>query len=1102
MSVWPLLGLLLTEIAVPGYPAAPAATSAAPPTAPIERLARVVGRDRPSPGRLTEGFAFAPETREKPALRLEAGAGSETFPQVAAAIEGAAYSSPLPADLQALGVLRLVERRPSDAVDALEASVSADPTSPVAVSDLAAAYLARGEALDQPSDDVLALEAADRALELDPGLAEPAFNRAVALERLGLVTQTTSAWESYLTLDRDSGWATEARRRRAALLEPDFRARFQEALPEIEATASRGDAATLQKLVDPFRELVRVRVEEGLIPDWAAAYLAGKAPEARRQLTLAHSLAEALYRLSGEAYGWDTVATIEAATGHPASLAALAKATWLLARAGSLYKNEGCGEAKPLSDEAVEKLTAAGSPARWAARLGRAICVAYEDPVAATSELDRLATELEDRPYFALRSQVAWMRGWVAMNRGDPSGAIRRYQQGLLLARKGGEDSAAAAFDLLLVAPYQRLGEPGEAWRHARRALRSLSRSGHRHYYHNILLDTTDILLRSGRITAASELAAEQVDNDKAWGSPGPMAEALYTRGRVAGLAGRWDEARNDFEEARHQAGEMDSADPRRHLLEANLDVELGVLLAERSPSSSVVSLSTALETLRTAGNEEKLPRLLLARARAYRRSGKTEQAEADLAAAIARIDRLRELPSDTAARISYFETVQATYDEMVDLELQVRGDADRALLYADRSRARALVDRVSSPAPASGTGSAATAEAAEAPEVSLSDRMRRELPEGVVLVEYSVLPDRVLIWAARRGAPLLSTECEVPRQEISARVTRLRRALERRATEGEIREAAASLHECLLAPIAEAVPERATLVFVPDRELNRLPFAALFDPREGRYLVEQHTVSVVPSAALFLDSESRAPAILREKPGLLAVGNPTLDRERFPDLPDLPGAEREVEGIAKEWPGTEVLGGTHATRRAVVEEMGTHGIVHLAAHALLNSADPSLSLLALSPGRDEDTGGALFARDIAALHLSGTSLVFLSSCRSVGEFPGAGREGLSGLARAFLEAGVPAVVANLWEVDDRTAAVAAVGFYRFLAGGETVAEALRHAQLAMLRGSDPEVSSPAAWAALTLVGFGQLHLAGGDRVTGASTRSEDEGPRAPDGKT
>ena len=114
---------------------------------------------------------------------------------------------------------------------------------------------------------------------------------------------------------------------------------------------------------------------------------------------------------------------------------------------------------------------------------------------------------------------------------------------------------------------------------------------------------------------------------------------------------------------------------------------------------------------------------------------------------------------------------------------------------------------------------------------------------------------------------------------------------------------------------------------------------------------------------------------------------------------------------------------------------------------------------------------------DIAGLDLAQrTHLVVLSACRTalaVGDRMG---EGVS-IAEAFATAGVPTLVASLWDVDDEATAILMSRFYENLASGggkgDTL-EALRRAQLSVLRlerdGMRP-YEDPIYWAAFELIG-------------------------------
>jgi CHAT domain-containing protein/tetratricopeptide (TPR) repeat protein len=96
---------------------------------------------------------------------------------------------------------------------------------------------------------------------------------------------------------------------------------------------------------------------------------------------------------------------------------------------------------------------------------------------------------------------------------------------------------------------------------------------------------------------------------------------------------------------------------------------------------------------------------------------------------------------------------------------------------------------------------------------------------------------------------------------------------------------------------------------------------------------------------------------------------------------------------------------------------------------------------------------GILTALEVAELDLSSVELAVLSACETgLGEV--AGGEGLLGLQRAFQVAGAHSVIASLWKVGDEPTRALMARFYENLwRKGHPPAQALREAQLAMLKG-------------------------------------------------
>jgi CHAT domain-containing protein len=124
--------------------------------------------------------------------------------------------------------------------------------------------------------------------------------------------------------------------------------------------------------------------------------------------------------------------------------------------------------------------------------------------------------------------------------------------------------------------------------------------------------------------------------------------------------------------------------------------------------------------------------------------------------------------------------------------------------------------------------------------------------------------------------------------------------------------------------------------------------------------------------------------------------------------------------------------------------------------------------VLSLVDRRGEPQDGFLRLNEIYNLRLN-ADLVVLSGCQTALGKAISG-EGLVGLARGFMYAGAPRVVASLWSVDDRATAELMKRFYKaVLTKKIPPAAALREAQVDLL--SDKGWRSPYYWAAFTLQG-------------------------------
>ena len=970
-------------------------------------------------------------------------------------IERRAGEDPSPRALRDLGILRLAQGRDSDAALTLEAAAARPPHDARATSDLGAAYLARSRSEGRAFDLILALDAADRALALDPRLAAARYNRARALTLLSLHGQARAAWQGLLGAG-DGQDAAIARRALRELSAPTVTESWAIARPRLEAAVSRQDVRAVAELVGRFPQPARVEAEERVLPAWGEARRSGDAATAATRLTWVSLVGAALARTTGDAMILDAATAIAGARGS--RLDALAEGHLAYGRGVDLFNHSQIADARKVLGGAERALRTGGSPfSGWASFWG-AVCDHYSDPDRAFVAFSQLRARTDPRRYPVLCGRAAWLLGTVANNRGRPEEALRRYREAFELLDASVGPQLSSFVHLLLGETYSALGEVERSWEERVTAFVGITRTGEPRRVHAALNEAATVLLNSGLAWPAVELSAEVQRNAVAWGKPSALAEAGLARGWALDLLGRHAPALLQFQEAERHAANLDRA--IRDRITGPLALAQATAWIAGDPARAVDNLTSALSTDLDNGYLFQLTRLLTMRARAHRALGDDAAAERDLIAAIGYHETVRTGVRSEPLRLSAFERAQEAFDEMIRLQVDGHHDPARAFDFAERARSRLLLDLVA----------ASSSSPRSSPRSLSAGELEAGLPAHVDLVELAVLPDRLLAWIARTGS-LDLVEVPIPAADLEALVTSLRSALERRAAGSEVRAAAAALRAALIGPLENRLRPGATLVIVPDRFLVQVPFGALLDPRTGRYLIEERTVWVAPSATVFVAALAHDRSVAGGLRTALAIGDPAFDRDRYPRLPRLAAADAEARAVASLYPGSKLLGGVLATRRAFLDEAPHHRLIHFAGHALLHQA-PQLSRLVLAPdpgGVTNDSSGALYADEVAHLRLDRTELVVLSACRTV--TASGQRESVTGLAAAFLAAGSPAVVASLWDVEDRSTGELMRRFHAAFETGVDAATALRTAQNGLLRSSDPVLASPASWGGFEAIG-------------------------------
>jgi CHAT domain-containing protein len=887
-------------------------------------------------------------------------------------------------------------------------------------SDLAAArYSEAVQGDDEKPRLAQALAAADAALRLDPALPEALFNRALILEHLGLRDAARVAWQRYLAADSGSPWAREAERHLRGLADAtDFRRELDRIYAVLEKDASSDGSS----LVERFPQECRVWGESEILNRWALAEIAGD-QRAAVHLRLARGFGRTLAARSGEGLLQAAVAAIDESTSERRR--SLAEAHTLFRRAQTSLRSDGPPAAERLYREAAAKFENGGSPMALAARYFAAN-MAYEQGRIddARVQLETLLTHCP-APFKANAAGLQWELGLVHATKARWGRALEAFNKSISGFQDLGEFNNAMIVREIVAEVYDRIGEPRRAWKHRLVALQELGRTSNARLQVAIYAIARGAALSRDWPVGLSFLNL-QMEMDRQPGDELRQVHTLLLRASILGRMGDERAALKDVESATSIIPSIVDVARRERAESEHLAVE-GFLA--RTPAKAVVSLSRAIEYQRSRGRRMFLPELFLYRGRAFVTSGQQQRAADDFEQGIRELEDQRVSIASPDERWGMFGTADELFDEAVVLALE-NGDAARAFNYSERARARELLDSMGISVP----GAPAAV-------------------QNAVILEYVQLADSLVIFVMD-GQRLRVVKQSGARAVVMQEVDRLVDSASRRDSDG-FRRVATALYERLLAPVADDVAVAKTLVIVPDGSLSLVPFAALIDPA-GRYLIERHTVVVTPSVAVFAGNSAQREQFGRSS-RLLMVAGPAA---RAGDLGTLTAQQREIESIASEYGNNVIYAPVAPLDEFLRQRTASADVLHFVGHAVVP---------------DEDGGGALVTsrddpldvREIAAMKFPGTALVVLAACGTARAHGRAGEPSIS-VARAFLAAGVPNVIATLWSIEDTPAAEFFPRFHQYLLRGLRPAEALRAVQLEWIHRPD---ESPAVWAAVQIIG-------------------------------
>jgi CHAT domain-containing protein len=286
---------------------------------------------------------------------------------------------------------------------------------------------------------------------------------------------------------------------------------------------------------------------------------------------------------------------------------------------------------------------------------------------------------------------------------------------------------------------------------------------------------------------------------------------------------------------------------------------------------------------------------------------------------------------------------------------------------------------------------------------------------------------------------------------------------------DGSEAHAAATLYHDLLEDPLGALPPKVTrLIVVSDGPMQLFPFQALRAAPRSEPLASRFAISRAPTVSHWMRWR-REPADVAGRPALVLAApaiDPSLEKT-FGPLDRASRAGRTVLDHARE--GSQVRAGRDASEYLLkTTDLSRFGIVHIAAHAVVNYRYPERSALLLAAGPSLEDG-LLSVSELEHLDLEGRIAVLAGCGTASGRFLAG--TGVQSLARACLAAGARAVVGSLWPLQDEQIGDLLDDFYHHLGNGASLDEALALARRDRIRAGDPT----AAWAGMVLLGDGSL---------------------------
>jgi len=997
-------------------------------------------------------------------------------------------NKPTPIVHHALGEVYLAKKEFDKAIEQFDEAIKGDPKNAQLYSDLGAAWLEKGRVDGDRNERGKSIEELGRgfenltqAIELNGNLLEARFNRALCYQLMLLPWQAEEEWREYLKKDSSSPWAEEARRNLKQLEEQKNKpsATQENLLRDFRTASESKDDQTAWLIVSQHRDLSGGPIANALVDNYLD--LASKAQRAESSKTLEALLyvAKLEQDKAGDLFVRDLARFLRSSSD--AQRRSLVEARHLLKLGrDSLYQSNGevaegyLVRAKAILENIGDKAEAVyvGYP------IGHSYLMQLKSNVS-LSVFNQVVRQCETHRYQWLQAQALNATANVQIGLTNVSAALEASDRSLKLSEQIGDTTGVMKTTNQLAQQYFRLGNYSKSLDLHKQSLALAFISGTEpiqlwRSYFTIPFPLDAMGLHSAAIEYEKE-ALRRAEDSKV--PPVTVCRSYSLMGLMYAGQGNYEEAQKNADVAMDRAEKIPNEASRKEAI-AYSSLQRGLIQKQSGNfDKAVADYAQAIKLYDELGKFQAFSYVAhKGKLLSCMHQGGCTSVDEEIKICLDLFERYRSKILEESNREPFFDTEQDIYDVAIDYEFS-KTNFQTAFEYSERARARSLLDLASNEAKLVGESHDPDIRFNSATPAKDFPDLKAELPAETQVLQYAVLKDKVVIWLIS-NTNFVHEEKVISLADLNEILFRYLRLVSYPSENTqELRRDGLALYDILIKPIETSLKKEKLLCVVPDKTLNYLPFGALISRASGNYLMSDYRLTSAPSVTMFIHSSKLADEKDKvESERLLTVGNPRFSREQFPQLSNLPSAEREAREIKRSYgpSRSRALVGEEATKAMVETEMKRSSVVHLALHSIVDEQFPLRSKLILAAGHvrnESEESGVLQAYEIYKSSLPATRLVVLSSCET-----GVGRyyrgEGIMGLSRTFIAAGVPLVVASLWPVDSDATANLMIAFHRLRKTENlSTAEALQRAQQDMANGEDPRYRHPYYWASFTLVG-------------------------------